>query len=327
MTAADSSKKWTTLLKRLRGKYDGATASPLALEPGDSFDGLVHEVIYSLMLWEASSGQARSAMRRLREQLSDCNELRVCMPDDVVGILGEKYPLGHERALRLRSSLNDVFHRTHALSLQHVTAMAKRDAKAYLDSLEGLPVFASHRVALVHGLGHAMPVDERLRNLLADEGVTEAQTPPEHVASWLEKHVSAEEALSVYAVLQAWSDDQGSPPKRERRGDDISRLLAEHTESARGEQGKREGVKTEGPSESGRAEVGRDGSKDTGKDAREGGRDGGKEAGKDGGKKSGAKSRAKKAGARGSESAEPAVAGKSEGVSARVKKPRGKSGG
>lgn len=227
MTAADPSKKFSTLLKKLRSKYDPASPMPLASEPGDGSDPLVQELVFSLLLWEASSTQARNGMKRLRENLCDSNELRVCMPDDIAAMLGEKYPLAHERSLRLRSSLNDVFHRTHALSLQHVALMPKREARAYLESLEGLPVFASHRVALLHGLAHALPMDERLRDLLADESVTEPETPTEQLASWLEKHIPAEDALSTYAVLQAWSDDQGHPPKRERKVNEFARLTIE----------------------------------------------------------------------------------------------------
>jgi len=216
VTSGDPTKRLAGLLRRLRGEH-GAEATPAPLECEEGVDRLVHELVFSILLWEASSGQARAAFKRLRESVVDYNELRVCVPDEVASTLGEKYPLGGERALRLRTVLNEVFFRQHALSLSHLADSGKREARTFLESLDGVPCFASARLLLVAGLGHALPVDERLRDLLAAEGVVAEDASPEAAAGWLERHVRAEDALETHALFQAWSDQHGTPPKRERR--------------------------------------------------------------------------------------------------------------
>lgn len=215
MTPGDPSRRFASLLKKMRTRH--AAAAPPAPDPADDSDPLVDHVVFSLMLWEASSGQARAAFKRLREAYVDYNELRVCMPDELADVLGERYPLAHERARRLRAALSDVYRREHAVSLTHLTQIGKREARAYLDSLDGLTPFVSARVVLLALNGHAVPCDERLRDLLAEAGVMDADTSAGMAGSWLERHVDHTDALKAHAVLQAWSDEHGHPPRREKK--------------------------------------------------------------------------------------------------------------
>jgi hypothetical protein len=73
------------------------------------------------------------------------------------------------------------------------------------------------RLCLLENIGHAVPVDERLCELLVHEQVLEPGTTPEAASGWMDRHVRAEDALETYLLLQTWSDEQGHPPKRERR--------------------------------------------------------------------------------------------------------------
>ncbi|GJQ29785.1 MAG: hypothetical protein HBSAPP03_16690 [Phycisphaerae bacterium] len=210
MTTSDASaRKLSTLLKRLRTQYATQAAGMTLPETWGNFDPAVHQVVYSMLLWEASSTQARTAHHRLREHLVDYNELRVCMPDEIAHIIGEKYPRSTERALRLRSILADVFRKVHQLSLAHLASLPKREARAFLDSLDGMPRSVASRVMLLTLEGHATPCDDRLRDLLVQERVIPAEMAADAAGSWLEHHIRAEDATLAYAVLQAWSDDVG----------------------------------------------------------------------------------------------------------------------
>src|SRR5690349_9289810 len=51
----------------------------------------------------------RRAVRKLLTGVVDMNELRVCHPDELASLLGERYPRGLERCARLRSALNDLY--------------------------------------------------------------------------------------------------------------------------------------------------------------------------------------------------------------------------
>jgi endonuclease III len=215
--STDPTKKLNTLLKKLRAQHADLAAPVVTPEPTDEFDPFVHQLMFSMLCWEASTAQARNALKRVRDSVVDYNELRVCVSDEVAHMIGDKYPLGLERAIRLRTTLNDIFNRQHGISLKHLPELSKREARQYLDSLPGCPSYVAARVCVTGGLGHAIPVDERLLDLLVEEGVLDAKMSVEQGASWLEHHVKAEESLEVHLLLQAWSDEQGHAPKRDKR--------------------------------------------------------------------------------------------------------------
>jgi hypothetical protein len=208
-------RKFSTLLRSLKQKH-GEVAPPVVTpETPDAFDDLVHELVYSMLLWECSSAQARAAHKRIRDAVVDYNELRVCVPDEISALLGERYPLAAERAVRLRSSLNDIFRREHGVRLAHLAEHGKREARAYLEGIDGLPPFVAARLIVVRLGGHAMPTDERLRDLLADKGILPPQTAVHDAAGWLEHRVKAGDAREAHLLLQAWSDECGRPPRRD----------------------------------------------------------------------------------------------------------------
>ena len=215
--STDPTKKLNSLLKKLRGQHSELAPPAVTPEPPDEFDSFVHQLVFSMLCWEASTSQARNALKRIRESVVDYNELRVCVSDEVSHIIGDKYPLSIERAIRLRTALNEVFNRQHAVSLKHLAEGGKREARQYLDTLPGCPPYAAARVCVVSGLGHAVPVDERLLSLLTDEQIIADDASVEQAASWLEHHVKAEESLDVHLLFQAWSDEHGHAPKRDKR--------------------------------------------------------------------------------------------------------------
>ncbi|MBS0196142.1 MAG: hypothetical protein JSR77_05235 [Planctomycetes bacterium] len=174
-------------------------------------------LVRATLTWEATTHQAEMAHHRLSGAFIDLNDLRVSMPEDIVAVLGERYPLAEERALRLRAMLNDVFAREYSPCLDRLRSVAMREAREYLRTLEGCPEYAASFVVL-HGLGgHAIPVDERLAMLLMKEGVLAGDSGPQALSKWLEHHVHADQGAEVHAALQQWSDRDGHPPKREKR--------------------------------------------------------------------------------------------------------------
>lgn len=220
MSPTDPSKALNALLKKLSSRYPDAAPEPLGAGVDEGVDPLLHLFVYSFLLWDATSGQARAAMKRLRDNFVDFNELRVAFADEIAASFGERYPRGYERALRLRSSLHDVFKREHALTLGRLAELSKREARGYLESLDGTPAYVASRVFLLGLGGHAIPVDQRIADLLAEEAVlSDDVTDAETAASWLERHVRAGEAAHAQTILQAWSDDEGAMPKRDRRAD------------------------------------------------------------------------------------------------------------
>mgnify|MGYP005838595753 CR=1 FL=1 len=251
MSTSDAGvRRLTALLKKLRGKAPEASlpagvAGPAGDEMLVGVDAGVHRLLHSMLLWEASSSQAKGALRRLREAFVDANELRVSMPDEIACVLGEKYPRGEERAARLRLVLHDVYKRHHALTLAPLAQAGKREARAALESLEGIPHYAAARVFLLEFGGHAVPCDERLRTLLVGERVLEESLSVEAASGWLERHIRAEDAPEAHAALQAWSDEHGTSARRASKPEASARAArGTKTRAKAGSGARRAGGKT-----------------------------------------------------------------------------------
>jgi hypothetical protein len=170
-------------------------------------ESIMQEYLRSFLTWEASGAKAEQALKRIQHAVVDLNELRVCLTDELAQMLGERYPLARERAQRLRASLNELYRREHGVTLEAVVMMPKREARAYIGSLEGVPPFVAARVTLLSLGGHAFPIDERLRSALADAGVE--STDAESLGGWIERQVRGGEARQAYLALEAWHDAGG----------------------------------------------------------------------------------------------------------------------
>lgn len=178
------------------------------LERVEAFDELAEpltiELLRSLLLWEAGAKHAVTAMKRLAETVVDVNELRICLVDEIEAALGRS-PMAGERAHRIKLILTDIYNREHSVSLASLQTEGKREAKAYLDSLDAMPAFVASRVLLVGLGGHAFPLDDRLLSRLQAAGAAEDGADITAASGWAEREFRAGEALGAYFAIEAWS--------------------------------------------------------------------------------------------------------------------------
>lgn len=209
MTADDRAQHLATLLRKLKSAYkpDEHTARPP-----------VDELVYSMLLWDSTTAKADRAFKRVTDMCADFNELRVFRPDHLEEVLGERYPNGAERARRMVTVLRALYTREHAVTLDPIAAMPKRDARKLLESLEGMPPFVAARVALLALGVHAVPLEDRLLRPLIAEGVLEDEPNPDvgRASGVLERMVKAGEAVATYTLLQAWAEDGAPTPVASR---------------------------------------------------------------------------------------------------------------
>lgn len=206
MSSSDPSKELTSLLKKLRAAHAQA-ASPT--EPSSKLDPaepLLTTYVRSFLLWDAPSSKADAALKKLEQTLVDFNELRVCLPDELVAIIGERYPRAGERALRLRSALCALYLREHAVTLEPLATLDPAKAREYVLSLDGTPDFVAARVCLVALSHHAAPVDQRILHRLIESKVVDKAASVADAAQVLERLVAPGEMLETYTLLQAWAD-------------------------------------------------------------------------------------------------------------------------
>ncbi len=223
MSTQDAAKNFQSLLRKLKVKLDsGDHASSPVAESSDELRlararEMLDHLVHSFMLWEATQTQAKTAVRRIQDAFVDANELRIALPHETARVIGERYPLAGERCVRLKATLQDLYRREHTLSLVSLIDAPKREARAFLESLDGMPTFVSARLVVVSIGGHAAPVDWRLIDLLmAHKALPQDHADPASASSWLERQFRATDTAVVVAALQSWSDEHGEPPKFDR---------------------------------------------------------------------------------------------------------------
>lgn len=209
VVSPDPSKKLLALIKKLRGTYGETVTDPGMEGCPEGADRSLWQLVFSFLTWEASTERALVANKRLHSSVVDYNELRVCLNDELVRMVGDRYPRALERVTRLRSTLNDLYRREHIVTLKSLPDMPKREARQLLDSLEGLPPFVSARMLLLSFGGHAFPIDNRIHQALLAEGA--APESFDEAAAWLERQFRVGEAGPAYALIEAWMNDRPLP--------------------------------------------------------------------------------------------------------------------
>ncbi|MCC7144934.1 MAG: hypothetical protein IT443_00660 [Phycisphaeraceae bacterium] len=195
--ATTYAKKLASLLRRIKIKESAEPTAPL-----DPISCLVH----AFLQWNSTTKSAASAYQRLMTALVDHNDLRVTHAVEMAELLGPRYPLAAERAARLRDTLQEIFRREHATSLDHLKGKPKKEIRAYLESLPGMTSYVSASVFLRIFEGHALPVDDRLAEHLKHEGIVDPQATLLEIEMFLERNIRAEDALDCHLALQAWAD-------------------------------------------------------------------------------------------------------------------------
>lgn len=188
-------KRLASLLRKLKRAADPAepkTRAPLM------------QLIHAFLHYDATGRQADSALHRLEDVLIDLNDLRVSDPYDLAAIVGEDYPSVLVRCARLKQTLNSIYHREHAMALDAILKKSKTDARNYLESLEGMIPFVSASVMLFCMDGHAIPVDQQLRDRLAADGVVDPHATIQEIQAFIEHHISHSQAAQVHGLLRAY---------------------------------------------------------------------------------------------------------------------------
>lgn len=198
----DPAKKLADLLKKLRPKQ-GVEAPP-ATDP-------LTQLVIAMLQWEATAQLASDALQKILDNVVDLNELRVSQNYEILDIIGHDYPMGEERVLRMREGLNEIFHREHGIEPKSIASKGKKEQRAYYDSLPGLPQYAIASIMLLSYGAHALPVDEKLAQLLAAEGVVNEEDSPEEIESFLTRQIKAGDAIEAHLLFQQWSDEKNPP--------------------------------------------------------------------------------------------------------------------
>lgn len=185
-----------------------------SIEVETSEHGVIGEVIYSHLLWNAATKQAKAAYKKMIAAAVDLNDLRMNHIYETVDLIGVNYPQSEERAKRLKSVLNAIYKREHGVHVASLEGVGKRDVRDYFDTLNGMTPFVSSRVISICFDVAAIPVDDRtLQVMIANDLFHESSTITE-ASSWLGRQVKADDVCTVHACLHAWVENQPTPKQQ-----------------------------------------------------------------------------------------------------------------
>ena len=170
------------------------------------------QLIMAYLQADSTRRKAEQAYDALMEEMVDNNELRVSHTDEIVEVIGEKYPRIYWRVERMREALKEIYRREHDINMTKAAAMNKKDQRHYLDTLPGMTPYVAASVMLLCFGGHAIPVDDKLAALLARDGAVDEGLNPADIETLLLRQFKAgEPSIEAHLLLQAWSDSCKTP--------------------------------------------------------------------------------------------------------------------
>jgi endonuclease-3 len=170
------------------------------------------QLVSAYLQWNATRKQAQTAYGKLTGSLVDLNDIRVSLPGELVDAIGPRYPRVEERVARLRDALQSIYLREHGMHLKSLEGKAKKDVRAYLDALPGMVPFVAAYVMLFSYGAHAIPVDDRIAELLKKHDAIDADAGADDIAGFLERRIKAADAEQTFLALRAWADADGKLP-------------------------------------------------------------------------------------------------------------------
>jgi len=183
-------------VKQLHQQMVRKFGKPEIPEPTDP----IHQVIIGILSENTAEAKAAALFARISEQMVDLNELRVTPPMELADLIGTSVPQAREKAQRIIRVLNEIRARQDALDLSFLKQRGRREAREFLESLEGVGLYAAASVMIRSLGGHAIPVDFLTIYVLRKEEVVEGTAGPADVQGFLERNVAAADG-PLFATL------------------------------------------------------------------------------------------------------------------------------
>ena len=201
-------------LKKAYAKIRQAAPAPTIPEPDDPLRRL------SIAIFGVKYGEleAQQAIDRLLTTMTDWNEVRVSRPSEINTALGDADAERLEYCQRLIDVLQSVYDRENRLSLGRLKQLGRREARQYLEALDGVDAYAVASVALWSLGGHAIPIDDRLWQALREADLVHPSANRGEVQAFLERHVAASEAKAFCIRMRSFGEPTIDTTKRSRAG-------------------------------------------------------------------------------------------------------------
>lgn len=195
-------KRFRELISTLGEQFE--VPSPEHVDP-------IAQLIIGFLMADASSTLADQAFGKIRAYFVDYNDLRSCIPDELVAVIGERYPQGQQRCVRLLATLNSLYQRENRIAFAEDLAMLDLErAEAYLCSLAGMSRYVYGQVMLLAFGRPILPVDENLQRTLLKHELIDRKADIPEIQRWISvqfRHLKYP-PREVHLLLQGWVEEQ-----------------------------------------------------------------------------------------------------------------------
>lgn len=161
----------------------------------------VRQIAISILGEAEGDASGEALLEKLFSHFHDWNEVRVCTPWELSAALCADPNKLATSCHRLRASLNAIFDREDAVSLNSLSAMKVREAKEYLGRFQ-LGDYATASVLLWCVGAHALPLSDVEMAWLKMEGALSPEAEREQAQSFVEKHIKAVDGRSFCLALR-----------------------------------------------------------------------------------------------------------------------------
>ncbi len=212
--ATACAKRLKLLFSSLRSKL-GKVGRPPVTDP-------ITQLILGVLSRDTPEAKAAEGLDRLRTMVVDYNELRVIPVLELVEILGG-FPDVRLKCEDISRALNGIFALEHAIALDRLAGLPKKEVIAILECVDGLEAYTRARIRLL-GLGqHAIPLDEAMWAWARQQKIVDPRCPLLEAQRFLERQIAEEDAREFVALFRksAWSE-MGTAV---RRGE-VSRIVS-----------------------------------------------------------------------------------------------------
>lgn len=164
----------------------------------------MHSLGVAVLGRECGDAAAERAMKRALSTMVDWNEIRVSSASELNKAIGNSIPHGLQRCQDLITALQCVFDRENCLSLERLAGLGRREARQFLEQLDGVDEYAAAYVFLWSLGGHAIPVNDILLAELRDADLVNPSASRDEVQAFLERHVSAAEGKEFCLLMRSF---------------------------------------------------------------------------------------------------------------------------
>ncbi len=193
-------------VKRLFAEMVRKFGKPAASDPTDPLEQLIVGILASCTTY----AKAHAVFKKLQGAMVDLNELRVTPAVELAEAIGESVPRAREKAHRIIDALNAIRRRQDSLDISFLQQRGRREAREYLESLEGVDRMAAASVVVYSLGGHAVPVDELARYVLQKEEVVDPALSLVEVQAFLERQIGSAQVRLFAELLNRYVAAKGA---------------------------------------------------------------------------------------------------------------------